>query len=230
MIERRAETEERSPSLVGLGWITLLILYWLQVCLFVSFLVIHLDNRAYAAWFLWFVPAFVLIFVFFRANEQSYADEDETIWGVWIIWGSYIFAYVITVGMIFATVAHKLTNDDNLGINALIYTLCITPGLLILLLQLAICPSYQKPVLSLSIFAALNIFDGIEMLKIILMQNEGNYDIDEKAETCIVFFACLRFFFSSLGLIRNKFVANGEVKQWREIYIYVTYTTGNYWH
>jgi hypothetical protein len=55
------------------------------------------------------------------------------------------------------------------------------------------------------------------MLKIILMQNEGNYDIDEKAETYIVFFACLRFFFSSLGLIRNKFVANGEVKQWREI-------------
>jgi hypothetical protein len=115
MIERRAETEDRSPCLVGLGWITLLILYLLQVCLFVSFLAIHLDNRAYAAWFLWFVPAFVLIFVFFRGNEQSYADEDETIWGVWIIWGSYIFAYVITVGMIFATVAHKLTNDDNLG-------------------------------------------------------------------------------------------------------------------
>ena len=142
-----------------------------------------------------------------------YADNDESIWNVWITCGLYIVAYVITVAMIFGKVAHKLTKDSVLGINALIYTLCITPGLLILLLQLTFCPSYQKPVLSLSIFAALNIFDGIEMLKIILMQKEGNYDIDWEIETCIVFFACLCFLFSFLGLFRNKFVANGEVKQ-----------------
>ena len=216
MRESRAETAERSPWLVGLGWITLWILYWFQVSFFVSFLVIHLGI-AYLAWLLLFVPAFVLILFFFRANEQSYADEDETISGVWIIWGIYILAYVSTVAVIFATVAHKLTNDDDLGIDALIYTLCITPGLLILLLQLMICPSYRKPVLSLSIFAALNIFDGIEMLKIILMQKEGNYDIDWEIETCIVFFACLCFLFSFLGLFRNKFVGNGEVKQRKEM-------------
>ena len=70
--------------------------------------------------------------------------------------GHYIVAYISSVGIIFGKVAHKLTKDDTLGINSLIGTLCITPGLLILLLQLMICPSYRKPVLSMSIFAALN--------------------------------------------------------------------------
>ena len=92
--------------------------------------------------------------------------------------------------MIFGKVAHKLTKEDDLGINALIGTLCITPGLLILLLQLTICPSYGKPVLSLSIFAALNIFDGIEMLEIFLMQKEADFDLGKDVEICVVEFAC----------------------------------------
>ncbi|CAB4036934.1 Hypothetical predicted protein [Paramuricea clavata] len=217
MRESRAETEQRSPSLVGLGWITLFVLYWLQVCLFVSFLLKHLDNRVYAAWFLWFVPAFVLILVFFRANEQLYADEDETILAVWIIWGTYIVAYVITVAVIFGKVAHKLTKDEDVGINALLGTLCITPGMLVLLLQLMICPSYRKPVLSLSIFSALNIFDGIEMLEIFLMQKEGNFDLGKDIEICIVVFSCLSFLFSPFGLIRNKFMINGAVQERKEL-------------
>jgi hypothetical protein len=221
MIGSRAETAERSPWLVGLGWTTLLILYLLQVCLFVSFLVIHLNDDSYVAWFLWFVPAFVLIFVFFHANKQSYADEDETIWGVWIIWGTYIVAYVITVGMIFGKVAHKLTKDDDLGINVLLGTLCITPGLLVLLLQLTICPSYRRPVLSLSIFSALNIFDGIEMLEIFLMQKEGNFDLGKDIEICIVVFACFCFFITPFGLIRNKFMANGVVKERKETSVFL---------
>ncbi len=213
MADNTGWTVERSPCLVGLGWITLFIFYWLQVCLFVSILVIYLDDRSYVAWFLWFVPAFALIFYFLRVNKKSYVDEDETIWGVWIIWGTYILAYIITVGMIFGKVAHKLTKDDDLGINALIGTLCITPGLLILLLQLTICPSYRKPVLSLSIFAALNIFDGIEMLEIFLMQKEADFDLDKHLERCIVVFACFCFFLSPFGLSRNKFEGNGVVKE-----------------
>ena len=173
MIGSRAETAERSPSLVGLGWITLLILYLLQVCLFVSFLVIHLENGFYIFWFIWFVPAFLYGYCAFYDDEKGekfiYVNEDEDICDVWFTWGLYIVAYVITVGMIFGNVAHKLAKDDDLGINVLLGTLCITPGLLVLLLQLTICPSYRKPVLSLSIFSALNIFDGIEMLEIFLI-------------------------------------------------------------
>ena len=76
-----------------------------------------------------------------RNWELLYAEEDREIWCVWVIWGTYIFAYVVSVAMIFCKVAEKLTKDDDLGINALKATLCITPVLLILLLHLTICPS-----------------------------------------------------------------------------------------
>ena len=115
--------------------------------------------------------------------------------------------------MIFCKVAEKLTKDDDLGINALKATLCITPVLLILLLHLSICPSYRKPVLSLSIFSALNIFDGIEMLEIVLMKNEGHLELHTLTEKFIIAFASIYFLLSPLGLIRNKFEGNGVVKE-----------------
>ena len=121
--------------------------------------------------------------------------------------------------MIFGKVAHKLTKDEDLGINALLGTLCITPGLLVLL-QLMICPSYRKPVLS--IFSALNIFDGIEMLEIFLMQKVGNFDLGKDIEICIVVFACLCFLFSPFGLIRNKFMINGAVQERKEVHVHVS--------
>jgi hypothetical protein len=117
--------EKRSlclACLVVFGWIVLLIFYWVQVGLLVAILVIHMDNVDYVAWFLMFVPAFALIFLFFYANKKSYADNDENIWGVW---GVYIVHYVATVATIFATVAKDLTKKHGLGVNALKITLII---------------------------------------------------------------------------------------------------------
>ncbi|XP_028399885.1 uncharacterized protein LOC114523220 [Dendronephthya gigantea] len=212
----REKTVERSPCLIGLGWVAFGLLYLSQVGLFISILVIHCENTSYVAWFLLFVPAILYIgWSFYKHNEFVFSD-DVKIWDVWLSWGLYIIAYIITVATIFGTVAKDLTKDDGLGINALIGTLCITPALLVLLLQLTISPSYRKPVLSLSVFAALNIFDGIEMLEIFLMQKEGNFELGKALEICIVFFACFCFILSPLGLLRNKFVGNGEVKERKE--------------
>ena len=207
---------KRDPRLVTLGWIAFFLLYLAQVVLFTLTLAVHMKDALYSLWFLWFVPAIGYTFYAFydkAAKKFKYAEQDVDIWDVWFSWGLYIVAYVITVGVIFGKVAHKLTKDDDLGINALMLTLCITPGLLILLLQLTICPSYRKPVLSLSIFAALNIFDGIEMLEIFLMQKEARFDLDKNMEICIVFFACFCFFLSPFSLLRNKFMPNGVVEE-----------------
>ncbi|CAB4042092.1 Hypothetical predicted protein [Paramuricea clavata] len=212
MVDCPAEAPERSQPLVNLGRLTLLVVYLLQVCLFVSFLVKHLDHYAYIMWFLWFVPAFVA-FCYLLKGAQSYADNDKAIRGVWITWGAYIVAYVITVAVIFATFAHDLnTKSDNLGINALVGTLCMTPVLLILLLQLTISPSYQKPVLLSSLFVALNIFDGIKMLEIFLAQNEADFDLNTATKVFIVIFACICFVLSPFRLVRTKFMAYGVVK------------------
>ena len=215
MEERRAETIERSSRLVCLGWWTFFILYSGQVVLLEAFLVHNIvKNGWYVVWFGLFLPAPILIFLKFICTSKwkRYAYNDERVRYVWIIWGAYIVAYVITVAVIFGKVSHKLTKDDDLGINTLIVTLCMTPVLLILLLQLTISPSYQKLVLSSSMFAALNIFDGIKMLEIFLMQNEAHFDLNTATEICIVVFACICFFLSFLELVRNKFMADGVMK------------------
>ena len=206
--------ETRSPWAVKLGWFLTFALYLVQACILIVLVGKHHDSGAFAACIVLYLLVVVPLVIFFRRNpELWYASEDKEIWCVWAIWGTYILAFVVTVAMIFCKVAEKLTKDDNLGINALKATLCITPVLLILLLQLTICPSYRKPLLSLSIFAALNIFDGIEMLEIVLMHYEGHFDLNTATEKSIIAFACIGFLLSPLGLIRNKFGENGEVKE-----------------
>ena len=176
-------SDERSPYLVVTGWIVLLLLYVAQVVLLVVFLTEHEDPK-YGWYSVMFIVAPILTVVFLCRNWKTNGctDKDEEIRLVWTIWGTYIVPYVVTVATIFITVAKELTKKFTLGVNALKMTLCITPAMLILFLQLAISPSYRKPVLSLSIFAALNIFDGIEMLGTFLMQNEGLLDLDSATE------------------------------------------------
>ena len=209
--------QSRTKWVVIFGWCLTLALYLVQACILIVLVGQHHDRGALVACIVLYLLVFIPLAVFFRRNSESgYASKDKEIWCVWAIWGTYIIAYVVTVAMIFCKVADKLTKEDDLGINALKGTLCITPALLILLLQLAICPSYRRPVLSLSIFAALNIFDGIEMLEIVLMQNEGHIDLNSGTERSIIAFACMCFFLSPLGLVRNKFGDNGEVKERKE--------------
>ncbi|CAB4042333.1 Hypothetical predicted protein [Paramuricea clavata] len=181
-------SDERSSYLVVTGWIVLLVLYVVQVVLLVLFLTKYEDSK-YGWYSVVFIIAPILTVAFLYRNRQTngYANEDKEIRLVWAILGAYIVPFVITVATIFITVAKELTKKRTLGINALKTTLCITPGLLILFLQLAISPSYRKPVVSLSIVAALNIFDGIEMLETFLMQNEGLLDIDSATEGVIEF-------------------------------------------
>lgn len=67
-----------------------------------------------------FLPAPILTVYFLRRNwELKYAEVDKEIWYVWMIWGTYMVAYVAMVVAIFSTVAKKLTNDDDLTVNAL---------------------------------------------------------------------------------------------------------------
>ena len=204
--------QTRSRWAVISGWCLTLVLYIVQGSILTTLVGIHHDKGAFAACIVLYILVIVPLVVFFARNrELFYAEEDEEIWWVWAIWATYIVAYVVSVAMIFCKVVEKLTNDDDLGINALKATLCITPVLLILLLHLTICPSYRKPVLSLSIFSALNIFDGIEMLEIVLMKHEGHLKLNIETEKSIIAFACMCFLLSPLGLIRNKFEGNGEV-------------------
>ncbi|XP_028399890.1 uncharacterized protein LOC114523225 [Dendronephthya gigantea] len=209
---------ETSLCLLFTGWLTLIHLYLIQVVLLIVFLGKH-EHSEYGVFFLGYLPTVFLTGSFISRNGPlKYADEDKEIRYVWFIWGLYIVPFVVTVATIFATVAKDLTEENH---NALIGTLCITPGLLVLLPQLTISPFFRKPVLSLSVFGALDIFDGIQMLQIFLMQKEGNFDLDVHLERSIVVFACFCFLLTPLSLLRNEFKPNGDVEERKSLSIIV---------
>jgi hypothetical protein len=146
-------------------------------------------------------------------KSKGYAETNDEAWWVWGFWFMYILLYMISVGIIFGEVAHKLKKSETYGPNFLKGILSIAPALLVLVLHLVISPSYRRGVLSLSVIAALNIFDGIEMLEIVLMQNEReDFNLDDSVEKSIIAFACLSFVATSLGLARNKFVGNDTIE------------------
>ena len=210
-IEQNTERiAESAQWLVRLGWIAFAILYLFQASLFAAFWQVQM-NGLYFFWCLFFLPAFLWVWAKFLCNKR-FANKDKSIRHVWIAWGLYIAAFVFTVAFVFDTFAHKLTKDDNLGINALMGTLCITPALLFLLVHLTISPFYQIRVLPMSILAAVNILDGIGMLEIFLRQNDTDFDLNTNTRICIVVFACLCFLLSPVGLARNKFMTDGVVK------------------
>ena len=72
--------------------------------------------------------------------------------------------------------------------------------------------THRKAILSLSVFGALNIFDGIEILEIVLMQKERqDFHLGDAIETAIIVFALLIFLVTSVGFTRNKLVRSGKI-------------------
>lgn len=205
----------RSEPLLWLGGISYFTLYICQGVVFSIIMAEHISS-SFGAFFVAYLPS-ICIFLYFLLRYE-YAKNDRQVVYVWGVWFTYIvFAFVPIVAVIFGVVVDKLENDESLGINAIRFMLCVTPILLILLLNITISPEHWKFVLTLSITAALDLFDGIEMLEVILLQHQtGPVFLELSTETtaCIIFFACLNFVVSPLALIQHKLTGNkeGDVK------------------
>ena len=198
----------RSNCLVALGWFVAFSMYIVQACFLMKFLEEHTTTHSNLYWIGvgLYLALFAAVLVVVCKSKEGYAETDDEVWWVWGLWFIYIILYVISVGIIFGEVFDKLKTTETYGPNFLKAILCLTPALLVLVLQLVISPIHRRAVLSLSVIAALNLFDGIEMLEIVLMQNEREkFELDESVQKSIIAFACLSFLVTSLGLARNKF-------------------------
>ena len=207
---------QRSEFLVSSGWLAAFALYIVQACILMKFLEEHTNSANSNLYWIGvgIYLAFALLVVFALCKAEGYAQTNDEVWCVWILWFIYITIYTISVGIIFGEISHKLVKTETYGPNFLKAMLCIAPALLVLVLQLVISPSYRKGVLALSVFAALDLFDGIEMLEIVLMQNErDDFDLDDSVEKWIIAFACLSFLVTSLGLTRNKVDGESTIDQ-----------------
>ena len=136
--------------------------------------------------------------------------NDGRIRRLWCVWLFYtLFALTPMVGLIFGRILIESKLDSFLGPNPLKTTLCITPALMLLLLQSTTERSeydkYREALNDLSFTATLDLFDGIGMLELILDEDENPHGVSKELEIAIAVFVCVFFFLSPLELFRFKF-------------------------
>ena len=99
------------------------------------------------------------------------------------IWGLYIVALVVNIAMVFGKVGDRIDKTEFLGPNALKMVLCITPLLLLLLLNTGDLDDSdeneeEREIVSKLCFPmAVDLFDGIEMIDIVLEEREHDFGI-----------------------------------------------------
>ena len=166
----------------------------------VSFAMYPAQYEHSNAWYLiliLYLPT-ILMWSFVMCNEGNLR------W-LFLVWAFYVVALVVNIGIIFGLVEDKLDSEKFFGPNILKITLCISPLLLLLLLNTATdSVKYQELVAKLSFGLTLDLFDGIEMLEVVLEENERSHGIPGGFEKAIIAFACISFLLSPLQMMENK--------------------------
>ena len=131
------------------------------------------------------------------------------------IWGLYIVALVVNITMVFGKVGDRIDKNELLGPNALKVFLCITPLLLLLLLNTGDPDDSdeneeEREIVSKLCFPmAVDLFDGIEMIDIVLEEREHDFGIPKAFSTAMIVLACLSILASPWQMVEIKLTEEG---------------------
>ena len=209
--------------LICWGRVTFFVLYGLQSYLLTSYPAVYNSNDAFYALIVLFIPALVLWL-------WILCDEKNLQW-LFAVWPAYVWiALIPLIGIIFGgddPIENKLDSQIFFGPNVLKITLCLSPLLLFLLLSTGTdSMSYRELIWLLSLRIALDLFDTVEMLEVVLEENTIHHNISRKLEVlleetilhhniprsfenAIITFACISFILSPLQLMQIKLVYRG---------------------
>ena len=148
---------------------------------------------------LFFISPIVLVIAILR---------DELIHYLWLVWVCYSGALVIMTGVIFGgiVIPDQLKNDTFFGPNVLKTTLSFTPPQMLLLLNSV--TDEVEILKELYFTATLNLFDGIEMLEVLLQ--DTNNAIPTAMRFAVLTAVILFFAVSFLEIFKEKIEEDGS--------------------
>ncbi|CAH3047131.1 unnamed protein product [Porites lobata] len=126
------------------------------------------------------------------------------------VWGLYIFPGLIpSIGIVFGLPVLTVNNNTKtLGPTLLKATLCVTPLLLLLLLNTATdaneIDENKDDVYKLCVQLAVDLLDAVEMIDIVLDEKEHNYGISQGFGIAMITVACISFLLSLWPMIETK--------------------------
>ena len=160
------------------------------------------------------IPGFIACVCSLLAGilERLEAEHRGGVRWLWLVWLIYTcFALTPLADWI----ENNLDSADFWGPNGLKSTLYITPVLMLLLLKST--PNTMDILNVLSFTVTLDLFDGFEMLGVILKEDENPYEIPKGMEIAILLFVCCFFVSSPLELPRFKFKEDCEDKSRKKV-------------
>lgn len=181
--------------LIVFGRLTFLTLMIAQCLLLASYPAKYQNNSAWYAFLLFIMPAFGISWWWITSN-----NEDETIQRV-CVWFTYIWLGLVPmIGIVFGLTAEKLDRSRNFGPNELKTSLYITPLLLLLLLNTGADSNNRKAINALSLKITIDLFDGNELLQIVIDENVQNFGIPKSFANALLSFACITFLLSPVEM------------------------------
>ena len=190
-----------------LGSFVFFALMAIQCGFLVSFAAKYKDEPLWYLTALFYVPS--LLF-WIGAFCRRKADLRR----FFIVWALYMWLGLFpNTVIIFGLVVDDIKEESPLTPQALKIVLCITPLLLLLLVNTA-KDSYSSDnkelVAKLSVQMAIDLFDAVEMLDIILDEKEHKFNISKAYEIAMICVVCISFFLSPWQMAENK------VSRWSE--------------
>ena len=126
-------------------------------------------------------------------------------------WGLYVTGLVVSTIIVFSTVGDNMDKENLLSLKV---TLCITPILLLLLLNTATdVKDHEELLLSLCFEMAVDLVDTIEILDIALDEKVHNYGIPDGFGNAMGAKACVSFLLSPWKMLENDFEAGEQLRK-----------------
>ena len=168
-------------------------------CLFMASYPAYYEDEG--AWY-------AVSFLFFPAVIMWWCliSIDATLGEVYIFWILYIWLGVVPmIGIVFGKTGDKVENKGFWNGNTLKMTLCITPLLHFLTRHTGIAASdrdvHVTQVSEWSAKAMMNLFDGIELIAVILDENECSHGLSRHFINTLIAFTCISFLWCPIDML-----------------------------
>ena len=160
------------------------------------------NNSGWYVVTITFAPA-VILWCYLIVRSKADLNSLFYVWDLYVI-----FALVPNIGIVFGVVGDSIDKNRYLGPNTLKLVLCITPLLLLLLLHSA-DDSHQNErhkelVSKLSYQMAIDLFDVVDMIDIVLEGYEYNIGIPKGFGIGMIVVACYTLLLTPWQLAENK--------------------------
>lgn len=197
------------------GRFLLFSVFFAQAAVFAHYASFYLENNLCYLIILLVVPAVVMCghVMYFRTKQLNWQ------WLVWLVYVLFLLIPMVCL-LLRSEFTDKLDKDNFFGPNVLKITMCGGPAIALLLLTTAKdSQCYEGSVAQLCGSIALDLFDELELLEMLLHSEEA-FHLSPGIERSIIAFVCISFFLTALEMGENEFDSHEMKRPGNAFYVF----------